>query len=67
MDYNCKTRTVSYFVRDVQKGEFDTNHNFKEKEDSGDLQRSELIDSMCRSYPIDPIRCEVIDRNWPYL
>ena len=62
MDYNCKTRTVSSFVRDVQKGKFDTNHRLQRKEGQwGSLQRSELIDSMCRSYPIDPIRCEVID------
>lgn len=62
MEFNSKTRALTTFVRDVEKGKYNMNHKLQRQEGQWNaLQRSELIDSLLRSYPIDPIRCEVKD------
>lgn len=62
MEFNSKTRALPTFVRDVEKGKYNINHKLQRQEGQWNaLQRSELIDSLLRSYPIDPIRCEVKD------
>lgn len=62
MEFNSKTRALPTFVRDVEKGKYNMNHKLQRQEGQWNaLQRSKLIDSLLRSYPIDPIRCEVKD------
>lgn len=62
MDYNQKTRSIMSFTKDFSKGKYNTNHRLQRKEGQwGSLQRSELIDSFLRPYPIDPIRCEMVN------
>lgn len=60
MDFTCKTRAVSSFVKEVAKQKYNMKHKLQRKEGQwNNIQRGELIDSLLRSYPIDPIRCEV--------
>lgn len=60
MDFTCKTRAVSSFAKEVAKKKYNMKHKLQRKEGQwNNLQRGELIDSLLRSYPIDPIRCEV--------
>ena len=60
MDFTCKTRAVSSFVKEVVKKKYNMKHKLQRKEGQwNNMQRGELIDSLLRSYPIDPIRCEV--------
>ena len=60
MDFTCKTRAVSSFVKEVSKNKYNMKHKLQRKEGQwNNMQRGELIDSLLRSYPIDPIRCEV--------
>lgn len=68
MDYTCKTRAVSSFAKDVAKGQYNMHHKLQRQEGQwSSLQRGELIDSLLRSYPIDPIRCEVKDDGINYV
>lgn len=60
MDFTCKTRAVSSFTKEVAKKKYNMKHKLQRKEGQwNNIQRGELIDSLLRSYPIDPIRCEV--------
>lgn len=62
MDYSQKTRSIMSFTKDFSKGKYNTHHRLQRKEGQWEsLQRSELIDSFLRPYPIDPIRCEMIN------
>lgn len=57
MDFSCRTRALSSLVKDIAKDKFNFNHPLQRKEQQWNrLQKSELIDSILRSYPIDPIR-----------
>ena len=68
MDYTCRTRAVSSFVKDVSKHKYNMHHKLQRQEGQwSSLQRGELIDSLLRSYPIDPIRCEVKDDGINYV
>lgn len=68
MDFTCKTRAVSSFAKDVSKQKYNMHHKLQRQEGQwSSLQRGELIDSLLRSYPIDPIRCEVKDDGINYV
>lgn len=68
MDFTCKTRAVSSFAKDVAKGRYNMHHKLQRKEDQwSTMQRGELLDSLLRSYPIDPIRCEVKEDGINYV
>ena len=68
MDFTCKTRAVSSFAKDVSKQKYNMHHKLQRQEDQwSSLQRGELIDSLLRSYPIDPIRCEAKDDGINYV
>lgn len=57
MDYTCRTRALSSLAKDIKNNKYNFNHKLQRKElQWNNLQRSELIDSTLRSYPIDPIR-----------
>ena len=68
MDFTCKTRAVSSFAKDISKQKYNMHHKLQRQEGQwSSLQRGELIDSLLRSYPIDPIRCEVKDDGINYV
>ena len=68
MDFSSKTRAVSSFAKEVKNGKFNMKHKLQRKEGQwNNLQRGELIDSLLRSYPIDPIRCEVKEDGIRYV
>lgn len=57
MDYSCRTRALSGLVKDIEKGKYLFNSPLQRAEEQWNaLTRSELIDSILRSYPLDPIR-----------
>ena len=60
MDYVVKHQSAKNFTKDINKGKYSMKHKFQRQENQwGNRQKSLLIDSMLRPYPIDPIRCEV--------
>lgn len=60
MDYVVKRQSAKNFTKDIVKGKYSMKHKFQRQENQwGNRQKSLLIDSMLRPYPIDPIRCEV--------
>lgn len=68
MDFTCKTRSVSSFAKEVLKEKYNMHHKLQRQEGQWtSLQRGELIDSLLRSYPIDPIRCEVKEDGINYV
>lgn len=68
MDFTCKTRAVSSFAKDVKSGKYNMHHKLQRKEGQwSNAQRGELIDSILRSYPIDPIRAEVKSDDIKYV
>lgn len=68
MDFSSKTRAISSFSKEVKSGKFNMHHKLQRKEGQwSNLQRGELIDSLLRSYPIDPIRCEIKDDGIRYV
>lgn len=68
MDFTCKTRAVSSFSKDVTKGKYNMHHKLQRQEGQwSSMQRGELLDSLLRSYPIDPIRCEVKEDGINYV
>lgn len=68
MDFTCKTRAVSSFAKDVKNGKYNMHHKLQRKEGQwSNAQRGELIDSLLRSYPIDPIRAEVKSDDIKYV
>lgn len=57
MDYSVRNRSVRSLVSEIARGKHDFTHPLQRREGQWSaLQRSELIDSMFRNYPIDPIR-----------
>lgn len=68
MDFTCKTRAVSSFTKEIEKKKYNMKHKLQRKEGQwNNIQKGELIDSLLRSYPIDPIRCEVKDDGIFYV
>lgn len=60
MDYVVKRQSAKNFTKDIAKEKYSMKHKFQRQENQwGNRQKSLLIDSMLRPYPIDPIRCEV--------
>lgn len=60
MDYVVKRQSAKNFTKDINKGKYSMKHKFQRQENQwNNRQKSLLIDSMLRPYPIDPVRCEV--------
>lgn len=60
MDYVVKRQSAKNFTKDIAKGKYSMKHKFQRQENQwNNHQKSLLIDSMLRPYPIDPVRCEV--------
>lgn len=60
MDYVVKHQSAKNFTKDINKGKYSMKHKFQRQENQwSNRQKSLLIDSMLRPYPIDPVRCEV--------
>lgn len=59
MDFTSKKKMVKNFSKELKKGVYNIHHRLQRKEGMWNAkQKSLLIDSILRSYPIDPIRCE---------
>ena len=59
MDFTSKNKTAKNFTKELSKGKYNIHHRLQRKEGMWNAkQKSLLIDSILRSYPIDPIRCE---------
>lgn len=59
MEFNNKKQTVKTFIKDVNKGKYNMKHPLQRKEGQWkNYDKSLLIDSMLRNYPLDPIRSE---------
>ena len=57
MDFSSRTRALSSLANELKSGKYNFNHPLQRKEGQWNrLQKSELIDTMLRPYPIDPIR-----------
>lgn len=55
MDYTCRTRSLSSLIKDIKSGKIMLTHKLQRKEGQwNNRQRSELIDSLLRNYPINP-------------
>lgn len=55
MDYTCRTRSLSSLTKDIESGKIMLTHKLQRKEGQwNNKQRSELIDSLLRNYPINP-------------
>lgn len=55
MDYTCRTRSLTSLTKDIQNGKIMLTHKLQRKEGQwNSRQRSELIDSLLRNYPINP-------------
>lgn len=62
MEFNNKKQTVKTFIKDVNKGKYNMEHPLQRKEGQWkNYDKSLLIDSMLRNYPLDPIRSEEKD------
>lgn len=56
MDYSSKPRVIGPLMRNIEKGTFKLEHYLQRKEDQWKpAQKSDLIDSIFRKYPINPI------------
>lgn len=68
MEFNNKKQLVKTFAKDMSKGKYSTKHKCQRKEDQWSKeQKSLLIDSMLRSYPLDPIRVELKEDEKKYI
>ena len=68
MEFNNKKQLVKTFAKDMSKGKYSTKHKCQRKEDQWSKeQKSLLIDSMLRNYPLDPIRVELKDDEKKYI
>lgn len=57
MEYFCNHKTLVNLVKDMETKKFSFNSPLQRQEDQWSrIQKSELIDSILRSYPLDPIR-----------
>lgn len=55
MDYTAKTRTLQSLVKDMNKGTINLSHKLQRPEGQWNRkQRTDLIDSLLRHYPINP-------------
>lgn len=55
MDYTCRTRSLSSLTKDIESGKIMLTHKLQRKEGQwNNRQKSELIDSLLRNYPINP-------------
>lgn len=55
MDYTCRTRTLRSLAKDMSIGRIQLTHKLQRKEGQWNAnQRSDLIDSIFRKYPINP-------------
>lgn len=55
MDYTCKTRSLTSLTKDIASENIVLSHYLQRKEGQWNAkQRSELIDSLLRKYPINP-------------
>lgn len=55
MDYTCRTRSLSSLTKDISNGNIQLTHKLQRKEGQwNSKQKSELIDSLLRKYPINP-------------
>ena len=69
MEYSTKTRALSSLIKDVECGEISLFHKLQRKEGQWNRkQKSDLIDSLFRGYPINPTyaikdgkNCSIID------
>lgn len=54
MDYVVKHQSAKNFTKDINKGKYSMKHKFQRQENQwSNRQKSLLIDSMLRPYPID--------------
>lgn len=68
MEFNNKKQLVKTFAKDMVKGRYSTKHKCQRKEDQWSKeQKSLLIDSMLRNYPLDPIRAELKEDEKKYI
>lgn len=68
MEFNNKKQLVKTFAKDMSKGKYSTKHKCQRKEDQWSKeQKSLLIDSMLRNYPLDPIRVELKEDEKKYI
>lgn len=68
MEFNNKKQLVKTFAKDMSKGKYSTKHKCQRKEDQWSKeQKSLLIDSMLRNYPLDPIRAELKEDEKKYI
>lgn len=55
MDYTCRTRALSTLVKNMTAGTIQLTHKLQRKEGQwNNKQKSDLIDSLLRKYPINP-------------
>ena len=55
MDYTCKTRSLQSLVKDMNKGAITLSHKLQRPEGQWNKkQKTDLIDSLLRRYPINP-------------
>lgn len=55
MDYTCRTKTLQALSKDMSKGRILLSHKLQRKEGQWNTrQKSDLIDSLLRHYPINP-------------
>lgn len=56
MQSNCKNRTLQWIVKQLKSGNISLSHKLQRKEGQWNrLTKSELIDSLLRDYPINPV------------
>lgn len=58
MEFSPKQRTITSILRDVSSGEYSLKFKIQRKEGQwSPSSKKILIDSIIRSYPVDPLRC----------
>lgn len=63
MDYTSKTRSLQSLVKDMNKGNINLSHKLQRKEGQWNKpQKSKLIDSLLRKYPINPVYA-IVEEN----
>ena len=68
MDFIRKNQVVKTFVRDMKNNKYNMHHKLQRKEGQwGIYEKSLLIDSMLRNYPVDPIRSEEKEDKIKYV
>lgn len=56
MDFTCKTRSLQSLVKDMEKNRITLSHKLQRPEGQWNRKtKSELIDSLLRKYPINPV------------